>query len=543
MPGTPLVFARRRIFPLALALSACGADDARLDASPANGGDGLPASGALWQSDDLTFVESELILVPGQTHDIGVKFLREGAPVVRLTLLGDSRDAYLHDDQVRPGGEDRTAWTRLTAPSEPAYFVVRATLETGEVAEMHASTGAGLATLIVVPRYEQPTEYRGARREVTEWVATVRTGRVCQSYSDIPPPDGDLVRTSPADDSPVFEHLVPAGVPLTITARAGQFIGGCTELSSLVADVVHTVQISVADRPMQMGQASFSLALGIRDHLDWRLALASVSEGLVSDLTEPGTSDVTLVLDRMLEEIEGTEPTLAANMATERAATHWDILVQSALGPEADTALRRPLRNLLLQGHDRLVGDSVVLGSLHATPEQGAGTATFTFDSVGGVPALGAGFPGFFPTTWRDSGGDWVQLGGRMALAPARLSAILAEARAGSAEALAEQAADRFGCTTLAAALSGEGIRDLTGSTCDPTCLKAFCEDAVRVLWASWPSHSDETVELQIAASGASRIDDQAVPIGFEGEWVASGILESSKELRIEGSVMPVLTD
>jgi hypothetical protein len=363
-------------------------------------------------------------------------------------------------------------------------------------------------------------------------VSTVSTGRSCSASSDIPPPDGDLV-VSAAAGTPLEIDDVPVGAPLTVTVRAGHFAGGCVDLDGIVADEVNLVPIQVTDRPLQMGAARFDLQLGIEDELSWRLAFDPAIDAILVALLQDAPSDAARLLDAMTDVVRESSEQDAELFENRRASALWDTVLADALGSRATDGLRDGVRARLLLGLERLAGPDAIVGTLTASATARE-RASLDIATVAGLSPAVAGFPSSLALTWSSGAADTVRVGGVLTWGPSKLLTALADAKAGS-EGAAALVANDFGCTTVGETLASTDPGGFAYGTCDAVCVTSTCQTAVRRLWDVARAALADAGTLEIAASGRARIDDEAVPVGFDGEWVGGGTVSPEHPVRFEG--------
>jgi hypothetical protein len=517
------------LLPLVATLGCAATTSSDASSSDGSSGNGVESGGATSGTSDASvhFVDSDLRLAARQVVDLDLEVTPPGEHSLRVSLVGDSRDAYLNVGDLRTGADGRAS-VQLTAPSSPSLFSVRASLTEGGYAEVRVSTGEGFTTLEVIPVYDVPSP-----RTVETWTASVATGTLC-SNDDIPPPDGDLDATAPADDHPLIED-VPVGVPLTVTVRAGQFAGGCLDVEAGLSEQPNTVTVPVQNRPLQMAAASFHVRLGI-DEGDWPVALDGVTEEVVAATLAGAPTDLARVLAVMDTVVESAEPADAAAFREQRAGASWETVGAAALGDQAVDGVRRELRARVADGLGPLVSESAIQARLVASGAA-EGQATLELQSVGGAPAEVAGFPSSVSANWTPAADDVVNIGGDLTWSPAKLVAALADVAAGGSQgATARDAAEAFGCSALGDALAAVGTDGLAFSQCDATCVAQYCRQAVREIWESAQSAFAGSATLTFAISGPAAIDDEAVPVGFSGTWVGTGDISSTTSIRFEGT-------
>lgn len=476
----------------------------------------------------IAFTEPELSTVPGRSNLVGIQVTPAGEYVVRFALVGDARDAYLDRSAVRTA-DDGTASVELTAPSSAATFTVRASIGTVS-ADLSASAGDGFATLQVEPEY-------AGKRAVSTWVATVRTGGPsCDALLGVPPPDGPLVAQADANNAPVVKG-VPVGTPLTVTLRAGHFSGGCTEIAGVVAGQSNTVQVTVVDRPLQMGDVKVDVNLGLDATADVANAWQSLATTVSNSFVDGASSDASALLDAMHD----ATPLVSQNLFVQARQTNgWDSVLDAALDQKlGKNGVRGALNDWITDALPTL-SKGFVAGTLSST---GAipGSAVIAVSSIGGQSPAAVSAAPSLSVSWTPQSGDQVLFGGVLSFAPSSLAALLAASSAAKASPGATSVPDALSALTCSAAATT--LVDSSGTKtayfeCDSSCILARCQAALTAMWGRAVASTGTTTPLVLTTSGAARVDDGAAPDGFTGTWVGSLSFGTLLPTRVGGSAL-----
>ena len=470
--------------------------------------------------DSLTFSPSTTVMLsPKQTRELTVKADPPASYLVRFALVGSSADsgpgdAVLDtDDEQTP--DDGIAHVTLTAPSMPTTFSVRASVA-GKVALLGVSVSSlGYTTLRVQPAYN-------GHRTVTQWTASLHLDRKCSELVGDPPPDGSNA-VSADEGEPLDLKRVPVGVDVTVTLRAGHYIGGCADQSPLSEGDGNQVLVYASDRPINL--AATSLALSFRAGGRTRRVFGAHEEQRKRRRERPhwrlcSGSDVQALLDAM------QDATVAANRDTfdaTRLAQGWDAALTSAFGHDAATRLRDPADRWMSAGLQSFQAPDTFQAQITALP---AG-ALLELTSVAGVSASEAGFPTSFQSTWSADSSDTLLLGTQLTWLPSRLVTALALApalvefpQAASLESALAQSVDcQLVAQTLLAHGTTAGVELYAG--CDESCAASACTSAVSTLWNNARDASGTTIAtLAITGTGSAKVGDDAAAIALQGSWV-----------------------
>ncbi|MCC6217444.1 MAG: hypothetical protein IT376_21485 [Polyangiaceae bacterium] len=493
-----------------LGAGGCSGDD-RLEvvlppAQDASGGD------AARSPDAIRFTEPFLALLPGTSREVGVEVSPAGAYPLRLSLSETSSDASLDRSEVVTAADGRASFV-LSAPSQPAVFAVTATGGDTATALPVSVSGAGFATLDIVPIYD-------GKRDVPYWAASVHAGATCSTLGSLPPPDGPLLGES-LTGNPRIEG-VPIGPSLAVTVRAAWAIGGCKDAPGLVADSLATIEISASDVPLALAETDLVLGLGVGASRPWEEAASAVGAAIESALLGGAEDDVEALLDSM--QLALPTPTARAGFATNRAEGQWDDALRGALGASAGSAIRAAAADWISAGAARLSGPGVLEGRLTAE----GSTFVLGLGPLLGVPAEDAGLPARVDeaVSWTSEPGDTVLLGATFAWCPSRLFGAVAVDPAKQAVAGAEDVPTALAivvdCAGVGAALEALATGDVAPG-CATGCAEALCVEAVAAMWSrALAATPDGSATWTLGATATTRVDERARPSGFEGTWVGT---------------------
>jgi hypothetical protein len=328
---------------------------------------------------------------------------------------------------------------------------------------------------------------------------------------------------------------VPLGQPLTVTLRAGHYAGGCKDIPGLtggIDDRLSTVEVTVSDRQLQMNEARFELALQLADAQHWRVALEPTIAAMTSAIVGDAANDAEALLDAMQS---GASSALADDLDAARGAAGWDDLLIGLWTDSQGSPIRRGARRWIGLGLSRLIEGGTLAGRLEGDESE---RATWTLMSVAGLDPKMAGFEATQAVTWKAEPNDRVSVGaGDLSWKPSLLLAALAddvarEADDGAAD-VADALAAEVACETIAVGLL-EASETLE-STCGEPCLATLCRAALSELWERARRVAADSTRLELVVTGQVLIDDAAVPIGLDGEWVGNAILADDVELRLDG--------
>jgi hypothetical protein len=506
---------------LAVGLSSCGLDP-QPDAAfrdPGTAGAGPELS--------LRFeVEPPLMLGPRESRRVGVFADPPGDHWVRFALLGDGDgtpgDASLDDTDRRTDLTGRAEVT-LTAPSVPATFLLRASVGTVTNSLLVAVDASGLASLTVVPVYS-------GGRAVSTWFASVHDNATCADVEGTPPTDGPFHATAEHDMRPLVDG-VPAGVPLAVTLRAGQFAGGCAPLQGAIEGEENLVSVTVLNRPIQLSQSRVELVFGADGpNAEARALFESVIENAVTEVFNPTEStDVETLLDAMQATLTGAERTA---FRSARGAAAWDSRLTAALGDASPDFLRAPLVRWLGLGLEA-GRDDLVEATIEAVPGETEEASVLLTRVADGEPEV-AGFQTEFDAMWQADAADQVLIGTDFTFsAPALLVALARRpatsevpASMGVEDALSSLAP----CSQIAEVLvefgQANGVSYAgcdNACRCDLACTIALCEGGIAsIVQGIAALDANATSSGQIAATGHAIVGENAELAGLDGSWVGN---------------------
>lgn len=493
---------------LALGLAACTETTAADTALDEPRGD-APIPGA-----EILYVgESPLTLAPGERARLPFAVRPRGQHEVRFALIGDSGDASL-DVGSAASDADGNVSVELTAPSTSRTFIVRATLSLGASAEAPVSvSGLGFGAIEVVPSYS-------GKRTLTRITGTVTTGTSCADLVGIPPPDGPLVAHAIHPRSPIVEGA-PVGPALVVTARAGQFAGGCMEVKGLRNGETKSVTVPLLDRPLEFRQpiaVRFELDMSTDDVLAW---LETAGRNAAAAFA--GQNEVASLLDAMADALPAEHRT---PFDEAREARGWDAALSGHFA-EASVSLLATAEKLLLETAQWLPLSAGLAGSIGPSS---ADAATFELQSIFELSTSTS-----VPFTFSASADDIVHLGGELSFLPLHLLAEAAletaRAQAPSADTIPSALAELIGCEVLPEVLLGD---EPALGECDAACLVDACTEALATRWEA--AMKDETpAKWKLTASGDAQVGNEAELRGIDGSWVGS-IEHGGHAISVKGS-------
>jgi|GEM_PF-396191 len=473
----------------------------------------------------LAFMTTDTVMLsPKQTQVLTVTTDPPGRFAVRFALVGSSSNTGPGDAVLSPGDlmtgdvwtlDDGIAQVTLTAPSTPTTFSVRASVADSVSTFLAVSVSSlGYTTLGVQPAYS-------GHRTVTQWTASFHLDTKCSKLVGDPPPDG-MNPVSADNGKPLQIEGVKTGVDVTVTLRAGHYIGGCVDQGPLSEGDGNQVLVYASDRPINLDATNLALSFGPADAPPEFSALMKSSVSVAeSALVGASGSDVQALLDAM----QGA--TVAADRDTfsaTRLAKGWDAALTSAFGRDATTRLRDPADRWMSAGLQTFEAPGSFRGQLTSL----SAGALLELASVAGVPASEAGFPTSFQSTWSADSSDTLLLGTQLTWLPSRLVTALALApallefpQAGSLESALAQSVD---CGLVAQTLLADGATAGTAvyAGCDESCALLACTNAVSSLWSKARDSSGTTVAtLDVTGTGSAAVGDDAAATALsKGSWV-----------------------
>ncbi len=466
----------------------------------------------------LLFSPSKTLkLSPKQSRQLTVTTDPPGRFHVRFALLGSGydsapADAVLNTSDVQTG-TDGVARVKLTAPSTPTTFSVRASVAGKVPAFLGVSVSSlGYTTLRVMPSYS-------GHRAVSQWTATARNGAKCSKLGGNPPPDGDLSVSAPAGES--LELEAPIGLALTVTLRAGHYIGGCVDEPALVEGDGNQVLVYASDRPLNLEATRLDLKFGPSDERPAFTKLMKSSVTAAEDaLVGNSANDVQALLDAMHD---ATNAASRDAFGLARQAQGWEAALTAAFGRGAVSRLREPTERWLNAGVASFHSPDTFFGQLS---DQASGTE-FDLTSVAHVPPADAGVPSTFQSSWSADSSDTLLVGSELSWVPSRLVTALAVAPAllefptqTSLQGALTQSVD---CALVSKTLLAHGTTPgaVVYGSCDAACALATCANAINGLLQRARDASGASVaRLSVTAAGAAEVGDTGEVTGLKGSWV-----------------------
>jgi len=472
--------------------------------------------------EDLDVSIEEQALFPEQILDIGVQAVPPDAYRVRFSLVSldgaPAHDGSLDRTDAATDPSTGIAHVTLRAPSVVTQFNLQASIGSMSTAELRLNVQSqGWAELQVIPQYD-------GNREVTEWVANAYLKVRCEEVALVT----DLDRGLPADTQYAAKAVfgipprleVPVQPNMAITMRAGHYLFGCTNIDQPRTQDLTTVQVILANVPTQLNDVSLDVHLGVQETTDeWLARLQTAADDAVIAFTGGSDNDLDLVLEAMASLLDPGDRDF---FQTASEAEDFEARALPSLAGMDNHALRNGLASWLSMGATALSTEAAFSGTLRS-PATADGTAELTLDEVAGVDAERAGFEPSVSTTWSADPDDTVALGTTLRWSPSALVSALAEAQATAehpeADDLSQAFAALIDCQVLADALAADGDAAYVFGECDRACAEALCQDALDELEKRLWSASDEEEELQLSATGAALVDDEARVLSFAGTW------------------------
>ena len=487
----------------ALAVCAAGCSSAASgDAAP------QPVEGVSGPDASIAFAPaSTLALAPGELVTVTVATSPPDHYRIGFFLLGESLDASLSGSSVVADAEGRAA-VQLRAPSSPTTFRLRASIQDGPSTEVAISVSdQGFGAIRVVPMY-------AGTRPVETWTAGVVAGASCAAIASTLPGEaaGAIIATAPGDADPIVGDA-PVGPNLAVTLRAGHYLWGCADTSSLAPSAELAVKVTVIDKPIDLAATDLDVTLTYSpDPGPYAEMLGAATELLQEQLFPLAQPEPTVLLDEMEKGLSTPEDVAAFEAA--RQAGLWDTATADHLAAGVGS-LRALCGAWTLAG---LADQSpVIVGHLGAAE---AGQAVFETKVFGGVDAAAALVPGDTLMKWTADAQANVALSGKLYWLPSRY--VGAATFAGASVELPQ-------ATTVSEALATAARCDVLGEllgavgSCDTACVAALCETALATRWQGALAASGAAGlvgELSITAGGPAQVGDAADPIAFSGEWL-----------------------
>lgn len=492
-----------------------------------------PVHGIAGPNATLAFeVDGTLALAPGETPTLRVKTSPPASYEIAFALLGDALDATL-DRTVTVAGADGIATVKLRAPSAATTFRLRATIKDGPSADVGVSVSdKGFGTLRIIPKYS-------GNRAVEQWVGSVVAHTSCAELAPILPgeADGALMDSAKADATPIEIAKAPVGPSLAIAVRAGHYIVGCVDEADLVAGSQLDVTVPAVDVPMKLDATSLDLTLAFEPEPDpWNQLLSGATSLLLDAYMPTTTPEATTLLDAMAAALAAGDQ---ATFGAERIQLGWDAAVTQYLDSR-NVSMRALAAGWATAGVTP--SPSGLLGHLSAVDDV-QGLALLSVSSFAGVDAAALGIPATHLVAWNADPGDTVHLAGTVFWMPSRFvgAAVLTGAKATVPDlppgATVVDAIERsVACADLAAVLGS--------SLCDVTCIAALCQQAIAARWTlglEASATATQVGQIGVSAAGAALVDDEAVPISFEGSWIGT-VTDGLVEAPVSGDASGVET-
>lgn len=467
-------------------------------------------------------VQGVLTTAPRQSVDIGITVTGHDAtgnltPTdadVSLRLEGDYGDASLSAGVVRTSSGRATV--TLHAPAVPATFSILAHAATGPDARLDVSVSAsGFATLRVSPTY-------AGRRPAPSVTASVFVKSTCADLAAALA-NGNFKDGTPSIDgatsSAITLPAIPAGSHVAVAVRIKLYASGCVDLDALAADSTRDVIVPLLDRPMALGAidlaSSFTFEPDTTQLAGWSRMLDAAIARAAEAFVAQGTSESAALLDAMRAQVPSAS---RSQFDTSRAQGTWDSRTTTWLGQHAPTMRERAVGWMA-------AAKANAIGSLSASllPAQ-PGYASLSVASFAGFDTAKIGMSSRAPFTLAADADDVLHVSGTVHLWGSALACTVADVRARAAVAGASDVptalATVVDCNGLANALVGAGS-SYTG--CASACTAQLCSQALASMWTSAhdaSSGANDDATIDVTASAAATIADDASPASFAGAWV-----------------------
>lgn len=473
----------------------------------------------------LAFGEPASIEVsPGEERTISVSAFPATEYEIDFALIDAPADASLDAAYVLTKADGQATVT-LHAPDAPSTFKLRAWIPNGPAAELEISMNKiGVGSVRVIPDY-------AGQRPVDEWVASAIAGSSCSALADQLPgePKGALVATAPAAEMPLIQS-VPVGPKIAVEVRAGHYAWGCTDVSDLAAGAAKDVLVHVVDVAPVLGKTSLDVTLTYDPAAaPYGDMLTTAREAFLDTFLPPYAPESQTLLDTMAS--LSADP---AAFAAAREANGWDAIAESHFA-----SVPQPLNDRMSEwiGLGFGAAAKVVSGQLSAI-DGVPGKAIFVAQEIGGLSADSVGAPPVHLVSWTSQPNDKVLLSGTLYWLPSRF--VGAACTVGAAQELgivapmADALSKAAACSDLAPQLTGI-------ATCGAACMSDLCHAALELRWLGaidTSAASGAVGTIHIDATGQIKVDDVALPIALQGDWlgdVSDGVTEAQASGKITG--------
>jgi hypothetical protein len=370
-------------------------------------------------------------------------------------------------------------------------------------------------TLVVHP------EYLGLRT-LDGWHVTVLPEADCSNYASYDLPG--KTQSFPLGRPIVLERQ-PAERPLTVLLRSRHSVFGCKQDVLLSVNQSSTVTVSALDRPLQIRDLDMPLTLGLGPSPSLQGEVNAVLETMVLAFAG-AVSDAVALHQALLSAAQQLEPPPG-----DSELEAWRARVTQFMGDQAEGGLREALRVWLLAGSDRLYDPAFFVGRLR-TSGSATGRAVLSLSAVAGSSPRNVGMPETYLATFVATPGDSLRADVTFHFQPSRLFAQLAEGalQAGGPIAappltLPQTLAARLNCEALGRALTQSARPEEIGAAteelvCNSACAAKLCRTALAEMWLAATLAEPGPASIQVLAAGPSKVNDDAQPMGFSGEWL-----------------------
>ncbi len=455
---------------------------------------------------------------PGSNFELGLREERVLSVVVdppehqqvNFVLLGSPLDATLDHASVETNDEGRGSVT-LRAPNKATTFRVRTWIMRGPADEVSvAAVGDGFAPIEIIPQYQ-------GTRAITEWTASIVPRATCADISPLLPAEvADSIPGFALADEPLVVKDAPVGPTLAVTVRAGEYAWGCSDARAVVVGETLKVKVAVIDKPIVVGATNLNVTFTLKPDAEAYAQFLSSTSAWVIDSFFPKALDPGMVLlDAMAARVP--EAQLGA-FAEARQAGAWDDATTNHLDT-LQVSLRDVLDGWFASG---IAGEPTTFVTGLKAIAKVPGAATLSPMQFGSVPAHEAGMAPANLSTLALDVGDVMHLGGSVFWLPSRYvgTVIKKQALLGNpwSNTMAEVLSNVAACDDLGQTLG-------SFDTCDASCLANLCQEALAARWMDAVEVSGITGNfgrINIAAVAATKVDQTAVPVSFQGTWLGS---------------------
>ena len=516
----------------------CSSNSASMStAGPANYATGTGGqTSSTGTAESITFSPANTVLLkPGylafETVVVQPDFIYD----VTLALLDGSSDAALSATVVRTSKTGRGQFS-ITASSVPTSFGVRASVGSESAILPVSVSDSGYASLNVTGNYS-------GVRQVSEWVATLKSGESCTAFGSSLPDDG-AIGPPPSTVSPpsITVTDVPVGPVQSIILRGDHSIWGCKDVPALTSGETLDIPIQLFDIPAVYGPDAVPAVFTISTNADvWASNLATTKTALITGFEQASSSDVDHLLDGMYSSI--TDPQTQTEFDQRRSSGNWHAVVASqwlTLDGSSDQCMATVLDQWLSAGIAQLASGTDIDTNLKLiSPSASLGQEQVTLTSMASYPPSEYALITDFPLSTTFEANDAMAASATLSFNEADLLRLLAASAAQrqfpNATDVPGALASLLQCDSLGSNLDAAAP---SNALCDASCLSNLCTQALTQMWSATASVADQygTTKLTLSCSGTLQLDPNAVVRGYTGSWVG-GIASPSGSVSTGGPI------